>query len=265
MKKTEEEGKTADTPTHHGHICMVDIMAENDKKRFYWLKLKKDFFQRHDIRIIESMPNGKDYVLFYLKLMCESTSHEGELRFSQYIPYSVEMLATITNTNVDVVKNAVAIFQDLHMMEILDDGTIFMNEVQTLIGSETGKAIRMKEYRERKLLKGSNEPTCSLEIEKEKDIEIEKDIEKEFEEEDCWEKQIDRIFDRHVEACLYDTAKAYQYKQMVLKASYLTGDKKLPIGKLEDCILKINDNLVSNPEGYLYQCFKNGKVLCVGK
>ena len=30
-------------------------------KTFYWLKLKRDFFKRHDIQIIESMPNGKDY------------------------------------------------------------------------------------------------------------------------------------------------------------------------------------------------------------
>ena len=38
-------------------------------KKYYWLKLKKDFFKRHDIQIIENMPNGKDYVLFYLKLL----------------------------------------------------------------------------------------------------------------------------------------------------------------------------------------------------
>ena len=38
------------------------------EKKFYWLKLKKDFFKRHDIKIIEDMENGKDYILFYLKL-----------------------------------------------------------------------------------------------------------------------------------------------------------------------------------------------------
>ena len=48
-------------------------MASNDKKKYFWLKLDKDFFKRHDIRIVESMPNGKDYILFYLKLLCEST------------------------------------------------------------------------------------------------------------------------------------------------------------------------------------------------
>ena len=38
-------------------------MEEN--KRYYWLKLKRDFFRRHDIQIVENMPNGKDYILFY--------------------------------------------------------------------------------------------------------------------------------------------------------------------------------------------------------
>ena len=64
--------------------------SEKDSKRFYWLKLEKDFFKRHDIRIVEAMPNGKDYIIFYLKLLCESTSHEGYLRFSETIPYNEE-------------------------------------------------------------------------------------------------------------------------------------------------------------------------------
>lgn len=119
-------------------------------KRYYWLKLKRDFFKRHDIRIIESMPNGKDYILFYLKLLCESIDHDGTLRFSEQIPYSEEMLATITDTNVDIVRNAVRIFTELDMMEVLDDGTLYMNEVEKLIGSETEWAEKKRIYRDLK-------------------------------------------------------------------------------------------------------------------
>ena len=157
-------------------------MAINDSKKYYWLKLDRNFFKRHDIRIVETMPNGKDYILFYLKLLCESTSHEGCLRFSDTIPYNDDMLATVTNTNIDVVRSAIKIFRELHMLDILDDGTIYMQEVAKLVGSETGKARRMRTYRnEQKMLTGSNEPNCSLEkeIEKEKDIDIEIDKEKE--------------------------------------------------------------------------------------
>lgn len=121
------------------------------KKRFYWLKLKRDFFKRHDIRIVESMPNGKDYVLFYLKLLCESVDHDGSLRFSDQIPYSEDMLSTITNTDVDVVRSAIKIFTELGMMDLLDDGTIFMNEVNNMIGSavDNDNANRQRRFRER--------------------------------------------------------------------------------------------------------------------
>lgn len=158
-------------------------MAE---RKFYWLKLKRDFFKRHDVRIIEEMPNGKDYILFYLKMLLESIDHEGELRFSEAIPYNEQMLSVITNTNIDIVKSAMKIFIDLNMIEILDDSTIYMAEVQRLIGSETAAAARMRKSREsQKALPKCNNVTdernnvqnCYIEIEKE--IELEKEKEKE--------------------------------------------------------------------------------------
>lgn len=164
-------------------------MAEKDK-RYYWLKLKRDFFKRHDIRIIEAMPNGKDYILFYLKLLCESVDHDGNLRFSDQIPYNEDMLATITNTNIDVVRSAIKIFTQLNMMELMDDGTFYMNEVEKMIGSESYWAEKKRVQREKERLEEDKDwtmsseigqiPTCpskskskSKDIEKEKEIEIE--------------------------------------------------------------------------------------------
>lgn len=120
--------------------------------KYYWLKLKRDFFKRHDIRIIEEMPNGKDYLLFYLKLLCESVDHNGNLRFSDTIPYSEQMLSIITNTNEDIVHRAVEIFTGLEMMELLDDGTYFMAEVENMTGScaNNDNANRVRACRERK-------------------------------------------------------------------------------------------------------------------
>lgn len=106
-------------------------------KKFYWLKLKRDFFKRHDIRIIEAMPNGKDYILFYLKLLLESIDHEGELRFSDAVPYNEQMLSVITNTNIDIVRSAMKLFVELKLVEIKSDETIYMEEVSKMIGSET--------------------------------------------------------------------------------------------------------------------------------
>lgn len=150
-----------------------------DDKRYYWLKLRRDFFKRHDMMIIESMPNGKDYELFYLKLLLESVDHNGNLRFSNEIPYDEKMLSVITNTNIDIVRSAIKIFTNLNMMEILDDGTFFMNEVEKMIGSavDNDNANRQRRFRERKKQELLQERYGSVTNNNESiDIDIEKDI-----------------------------------------------------------------------------------------
>lgn len=143
-------------------------MAKNDEKKYYWLKFPDDFFKRHDIKIIENMPNGKDYVIFYLKLMCESVSHEGLLRFSDEIPYNADMLATITGTNIDIVKSAIDLLRQLKLVEILDDETLYLRQVEKLIGVESGMAKRLREYRQNK----------QIEFEDIKQLELPKEIKK---------------------------------------------------------------------------------------
>lgn len=129
-------------------------------KKYYWLKLQKDFFKRTDVRIIENMPNGKDYILFYLKLLVESISHEGSLRFSETIPYSDAMLAAITNTNVDIIRSAVKVFSELGLMSVMDDGTFYMNEINKMIGCESEWAEKKRNYRQQqKLLTDITEAT----------------------------------------------------------------------------------------------------------
>ena len=159
---------------------------EEAPKKYYWLKLQKDFFKRHDIRIIESMPNGKDYIIFYLKLLTESISHDGQLRFSEVIPYETSMLAVITNTNVDIVKTAISVFQNLKLMEIWDDQTIYMTETTKMLGTETTWAREKREYRQRIGQEKDNVRTKKdnvlQEIELDKELDIDKEIDKDLKE-----------------------------------------------------------------------------------
>ena len=111
--------------------------------------MPKDFFKRHDTRIIEGSECGKDILLFYIKLLCESLDHEGRLRYSDKMPYTSQMLATITNTDVDVVEKAMDLLKGLGLVEILEDETIFMSKVPCMTGSETYQAQYMRNYRER--------------------------------------------------------------------------------------------------------------------
>ena len=168
---------------------MENIINQQEKtqpiKRYYWLKLQENFFERDEIKIIESTPNGKDYVLFYMKLLLKAIHTNGKLIFKDTIPYTVEMLGTITNNNVDVVRVAVDTFIKLGLMGKLDDGALFMHEISKMLGSETEFAQKKREYRENKLSQALEDKTrtSSDNLKTKKDnvrqeIEIEKEIEK---------------------------------------------------------------------------------------
>lgn len=176
--------------THMGTKGSVTKVAGKDKK-YYWLKFKGDFFKRHDIQIIEKMPNGKEIVLFYVKLLCESVDHEGSLRFSDKIPYNAAMLSAVTNTDEPIVEQALEIFEQFHLIEIMDDGTYFMEKVPAMLGSESYWAKKKREQRATESdevgqcpTDVQQSPTCpskrkSKSIEKDIDTEKEKEKEKE--------------------------------------------------------------------------------------
>ena len=151
-------------------------MAERQK--YYWLKLKRDFFKRHDMRIVEGMQNGKDYVLFYLKMLVESIDHNGKLRFNETIPYNEQMLSVITNTNIDIVRSAMKLFIELQMIEVLDDATIYMIEVQKLTGTETIWAEKKRLYRGKENAKRTLSLPCPTVVRQEKELEKEIELEK---------------------------------------------------------------------------------------
>lgn len=149
-------------------------------KRFYWLKLPDDFFDRNDIKIIESQKNGEKYVLFYLKLLTAAIEHTGKLRFNESIPFTEEMLATITNTDIDVVRSSMKLFQNLDLIEIDDEKTIHMIEVPKMLGSESASAARVRKHRKRQKALQSNTDVTKSNIELDIELDIEKDIEREY-------------------------------------------------------------------------------------
>ncbi len=158
-------------------------MEEKREKKRYWLKLDKNFLKNPQMKVLRNMPNGKDYIIFYLSLMLESVETVGHLRFTRLVPYNNEMLAAITETNVDIVRSAVKILCELGLMQIFDDGTIFITEVPKMTGKECESAERVREYRKRlkeqkevKLLQCNDDVTkCNDNKEKEEEEEEEKE------------------------------------------------------------------------------------------
>lgn len=156
-------------------------------KKYYWLKLKEDFFEEDAISWIEEQENGKDYCLFYLKLCLKSLKTNGLLIRnvgSMLVPYDIKTLARVTNTELDTVRVAMELFKRIGLVQILENGEIYVAELQNMVGSETKWAEKKRLQRQNK----DNVPSLSgqspieIDIEKEiRDKSLEKELDKDKE------------------------------------------------------------------------------------
>ncbi|MZK72476.1 phage replisome organizer N-terminal domain-containing protein, partial [Clostridium beijerinckii] len=119
----------------------------SDNKKYYYMRLKEDFFDSDEIKIIESQPNGYMYSNILLKLYLKSLKRNGKLMVTDFIPYTLESLSKVLGHNIDTVRNAIAIFKEFRLIEELSNGAIFMTEIQNFIGQSTTEADRKREYR----------------------------------------------------------------------------------------------------------------------
>ena len=154
----------------------------SDNKKYYYLKLRDNFFDNDDIAILESMPDGILYSNILLKLYLRSLKNNGKLMFNDRIPYNAQMLSTITRQPVAVVEKSVGIFKEMGLIEVLDNGAIYMLDIQNFIGSSNTEADRKREYRRKIALEKGQKFLGHLSghLSDEQAPEIEKEIEKEI-------------------------------------------------------------------------------------
>lgn len=174
----------------------------SDSKKYYYLKLKDNFFDSDEMIILESMVDGHLYTNILLKLYLRSLKNEGKLMFNDKIPFNSTMLAQVTRHNVGVIEKAMQIFQELNLIEVLESGAIYMADIQSFIGKSSTEADRKRDYRKRielekkgRLIEGQITDKCPDKTppEKEIDIDIEKEKEKEKEKEESQQSSDDII------------------------------------------------------------------------
>lgn len=152
------------------------------KTQYYYLKIKENFFDTEDMKLLESMDNGYLYSNILMKMYLLSLKNGGKLMYKDKIPYNSKMLSTILNHNVDILDKAIQIFRELNLIEIMDSGAIFMLDIQNYIGKSSDEADRKREYR--KLIDNEKqnllEDKCPTDVRTNcsniKDIDITKDI-----------------------------------------------------------------------------------------
>jgi predicted phage replisome organizer len=127
-------------------------MSERESAKFYWLQLREEFFESDEIDWLEEQPNGPAQVLFYLKLCLKSLKTDGLLvrKVGQMlIPYDAEKLADFTRSDVNTVQCAIVNLKMCGLVEVLEDGTLFMSHLTNLIGSQSVGAMKRQQQRAR--------------------------------------------------------------------------------------------------------------------
>nr|DAX44707.1 MAG TPA: DnaD like replication protein [Caudoviricetes sp.] len=158
----------------------------SDNKKYYYLRVKENFYDSDEMIILESMPDGFLYSNILIKLYLRSLKNNGKLMFNDRIPFNSEMLSKITRHPVAVVEKAISIFKEMNLIDVLDNGAIFMLDIESFIGKSNTEADRKREYRRRiekekqLLITGHLSGQMSDEHPPELEIELETDIEKEL-------------------------------------------------------------------------------------
>lgn len=169
-------------------------------RKFYYIKLKEDYFHQNNIKILESQENGYIYSLILLKMYLQACNSEGCLMMTPTIPYdptNVGYLAKVIGHDVDHVKETIRWCLKLDLITVFDTGQMWLNDMEKMIGHSSTEAERIAEYRRRlkkqqlqgpedsqKEEKNSNTEgvyKCTPEQETETEIEIKQEQEQEQE------------------------------------------------------------------------------------
>lgn len=117
--------------------------------RYYWMRLKTDFFQERRVRALRRSPNGETLVLRYLELLLASLETEGELRLYQ-LGSPAEEVALLLDCETEEAKTLLESLSRLDLMRPLPAGALFFPAAAELTGSESAGAARMRKNREKR-------------------------------------------------------------------------------------------------------------------
>ena len=124
-------------------------MAEN--RKYYFLKLKEDFFDQREIVVLEGSKDGILYVNILLKMYLKSLQHNGKLLLNEQTPLSAEMIALLTRHEVGTVERAMRAFMQLGLVVVQENDIYYMPEIEQMTGKGSSDAERKARYRRQKV------------------------------------------------------------------------------------------------------------------
>lgn len=158
-------------------------------KRYYWLKLKEDFFEQRVIKKLRKIAGGDTYTIIYLKLQLLAMKNEGKLFFEGVEDNFSSEMALELDESEENVSVTLSYLEKNGLMELVSSDEYFLPQVLDVTGSESASTLRSRKSRElKKALQCNTTATqCNnlqqignVEIEKEKDREIELEIDRDI-------------------------------------------------------------------------------------
>ncbi len=220
----------------------------SDNKKYYYLKLKDNFFEDESIVVLEAMPDGYIYSNILLKMYLKSLKGEGKLMFNNRIPYNSQMLAQVLRHSVGDIERAIKVFKELELIEILDNGAIYISDIQNFVGKSSTEADRIRAYRtkidqEKSQKKIENNDSYICTPEKEIELEIELEIDKEIEKKPLPDKSDDIPYQKIIDYLNQKANKSYRWSSKATK-SHING--RWNEGFRYDDFIKVIDNKVAD-------------------
>lgn len=238
-------------------------------KKYYWIKLKTDFFDQDTIDFLIGQENGSKYVVIYQMLMLKTAQQGGVLATKTnelLIPYDVKKIVRDTKYfDFDTVTIALELFKKLGLVYEEENHILRLTGAEQIVGSEWSSAERVRKYREKKALqcntnvtKSNSQCNTDIDIDIEKDIDIDIDINKDINK-DIENKIIDLLSSSKDIFISIKLENEYEETlKMMIRAGQIT--KKIPTqGRLEDLMKEMifDGQNVCNKQGYLIECFRN--------
>lgn len=142
-------------------------------KRYYWLKLKDDFFTSKRVKKLRAMAGGDTYLIIYLKMQLLAMKSEGILKWTGLEEKFTDELALDLDESPENVAVTLMYLLKTGLAETSDSINFFFPYAVENVGSETSAAERMRKMRER-----NNVTPLLQDRYGEKEIEKDKEIEK---------------------------------------------------------------------------------------
>jgi len=150
-----------------------DRLAE---KRYYWLKLKDDFFNQKEIKKLRKIAGGDTYTIIYLKLQLLSLQNEGVIAYEGIEDNFVDEMALTLDEDVENVRVTILYLQKVGFLEEINADEFILPKAVESIGSESSVAARVRKYRDKQKALLCNTQVTKSNGEIDIEIDIEKDI-----------------------------------------------------------------------------------------